>query len=309
MATKDPPLTQAMRITDEEIQRRLDWLEFGEEDEARVRSLHAMAKTHRDHVIDDLYEHFLRFDEVREFFRDASVLEHVKAMQRDYFMRLTEGGYDRDYIEDRLRIGAVHARVGVDVKWYLSAYNHYVRFIGEKILEMHQEEPERALKVFNSLQKIICLDIGLALDTYIFQREKTIRMQQEVIRGPSTPVLRIREGLLLLPVVGVIDSTRALQLTRSLLHRVRDEKARVVVIDVTGVPAIDSQAEDHLLQTVKAAHLIGTKVILTGLSPETAQTLVMVGVSLGAIHTVGDLQGGIEAAEWILGYQVRRLEE
>lgn len=293
-------LRSEMGITDEEIRRRLEWLEFTAEDEKRVKGLRGMAEAYRDEVIDDLYEHFMRFPEVREFFHEPSVLEHVKKMQRDYFLRLTGGDYDRNYMEERLRIGATHERVGVDVKWYLGAYSHYIRFIGEKILEMHQEEPGRALQVFNSLQKIIFMDIGLALDTYFFQREKTIRSQQEAIRKLSTPALLLKEGLLLLPLVGGIDSARAQDLTSSLLHRIQATKARVAVVDVTGVPAIDSQVANHLLQTVRAARLMGCRAILTGLSAETSQTLVALGVDLREVQTIGELQAGIREADQML---------
>jgi rsbT co-antagonist protein RsbR len=308
MATRHPREHQYLRemgITDEEIARRKEWLEFTEEDEANVRSLSGIAEQYKDEVIEDLYRHFLAFPEVAAFFDEESVLEHVKAMQRDYFVRLTGGEYDRDYVEDRLKIGAVHERVGVGVKWYLGAYNHYIRFIGEKIFELHADDPERAMRLYMSLQKIIYLDIGLAIDTYIFQRERTIRMQQEALQELSTPVLQLRDGLLLLPLVGAIDSQRAMQVTTNLLNRIRDSRAQVVVLDVTGVPAIDTQVANHLMQTVDAARLMGADTILTGLSAELAQTIVTLGVTLGRIQTVGDLQGGIELAERSLGYDVR----
>lgn len=303
MAPRKEPDHAYMRelgITEDELRRRKEWLEFTPEDEARITSLHDMAERYQNDIIEDLYEHFLAFPEVRAFFTEESILQHVKAMQRDYFLRLTGGNYDAAYIENRLNIGAVHERVGVDVKWYLGAYNHYVRFIGRKIYEMYPDNPQRALEAFASLTKIIYLDIGLAIDMYIYQRERTIRAQQEAIRELSTPVLQLREGLLLLPIVGAIDSHRARQITTSLLRAIRDNRARVVVLDVTGVPAMDSAVANHLVQTVDAARLMGAQAIMTGLSPEIAQTLATLGVTLGQVHTLGDLQGGIEAAEHIL---------
>jgi rsbT co-antagonist protein RsbR len=139
---------------------------------------------------------------------------------------------------------------------------------------------------------------------FVQQRERIIRDQQEAIRELSTPVLQVRERLLILPIIGVIDPQRARQLTEQLLRGIRATRAKVVVIDITGVAAMDASVANHLVQTVEAARLLGAMVIVTGLSPEIAQTLVNIGVDLGKMNTVGDLQGGIEEAERLLGYKV-----
>ncbi|HEV2500089.1 MAG TPA: STAS domain-containing protein [Terriglobia bacterium] len=139
---------------------------------------------------------------------------------------------------------------------------------------------------------------------FVQERERIIREQQEAIRELSTPVLQVRERLLILPIIGAIDPQRARQLTEQLLRGIRTNRARVVVIDITGVAALDSSVANHLVQTVEASRLLGATVIVTGLSPEIAQTLVTIGVDLGKMNTVGDLQGGIEEAERLLGYKV-----
>jgi len=144
---------------------------------------------------------------------------------------------------------------------------------------------------------------------FVQERERVIREQQEAIRVLSTPVLQVRERLLILPIIGVIDPQRARQLTEQLLRGIRTNRAKVVVIDITGVPVMDATVANHLVQTVEAARLLGATVIITGLSPEIAQTLVTIGVDLGKMNTVGDLQGGIEEAERALGYKVVELSE
>ena len=144
---------------------------------------------------------------------------------------------------------------------------------------------------------------------FVQERERIIREQQEAIRELSTPVLQVRERLLILPIIGVIDPQRARQLTEQLLRGIRTNRAKVVVLDITGVPYIDSPVANHLVQTVEAARLLGATVIVTGLSPEIAQTLVNIWVDLGKMNTVGDLQGGIEEAERLLGYKVVLMQE
>ncbi len=142
---------------------------------------------------------------------------------------------------------------------------------------------------------------------FVQERERIIREQQEAIRELSTPVLQVRERLLILPIIGVIDPQRARQLTEQLLRGIRTNRAKVVVIDITGVAAMDATVANHLVQTVEASRLLGAIVIVTGLSPEIAQTLVTIGVDLGKMTTVGDLQGGIEEAERLLGYKVLQI--
>jgi rsbT co-antagonist protein RsbR len=144
---------------------------------------------------------------------------------------------------------------------------------------------------------------------FVQERERVIREQQEAIRILSTPVLQVRERLLILPIIGVIDPQRARQLTEQLLRGIRANRAKVVVIDITGVPVMDATVANHLVQTVEAARLLGATVIITGLSPEIAQTLVTIGVDLGKMNTVGDLQGGIEEAERALGYKIVLMSE
>jgi rsbT co-antagonist protein RsbR len=144
---------------------------------------------------------------------------------------------------------------------------------------------------------------------FVQERERIIRQQQEAIRELSTPVLQVREQLLILPIIGVLDSQRARQVTEQLLRAIRANRAKVVVIDITGVPTIDSTVANHLVQTVDASGLMGASVIITGLSSEIALTLVTIGLDLSKMNAVGDLQGGIEEAERLLGYEVTRTGE
>ena len=158
----------------------------------------------------------------------------------------------------------------------------------------------RILDVYEPAANRIAVTVGVS---FVDERERVIREQQEAIRELSTPVLQVRERLLILPIIGVVDPRRARQLTEQLLSAIQANRARVVVIDVTGVATIDLTVANHLVQTVEAARLMGASAIITGLSSEIAQTLVDLGVDLSMMRTVGDLQGGLEEAERLLGYR------
>jgi rsbT co-antagonist protein RsbR len=298
----DTAVADEMEITEHEIGRRKAFLEFCADDVEALKALTDVARRYADPVIEDMYRHFLSFDETREFFKDPRVLERVKQLQKEYFLRLTDGDYGRDYVANRLRIGTVHEHINLAPKWYLGAYNFYLRAVAARLAEAFSRDSAKALSTFLSLMKLVFMDIGLAVDTYIHARESTMRKQQEAIRELSTPVLQIRDRLLLLPIIGVIDSLRGQLITESLLRSIRASRAKAVVMDITGVATIDSRVANHLIQTVTAARLMGATVIVTGLSAEVAQSLVALGIDLARLNTVGDLQGGIEEGERLLGY-------
>jgi rsbT co-antagonist protein RsbR len=214
------------------------------------------------------------------------------------------------------------------------ALQHYAQDLSERIIP-RGVETEEVISIVLLLRDVLARslfekyhkDFGLlnrVLDAYepaanrianmvavsfVQERERVIRDQQEAIRELSTPVLQVRERLLILPIIGILDDARARQLTEQLLRGIRAHRAKVVVIDITGVPDVDEGVANSLVQTVDASKLMGASVIITGLSSEIAETLVTIGVDLSKMDTVGDLQEGIEEAERLLGFQVVRNDD
>ena len=205
-----------------------------------------------------------------------------------YAMRMAERGVLRGMTTEQIIGGLLVLR---DV-YGRSLFRWYQQDINKLYAAMDTYEP-----VANKILAIVAL-------AFIQERERVVRQQQEAIRELSTPVLQVREKMLILPIIGMIDSQRARQLTEQLLIAVKESRAKVVIVDVTGVPAVDSKVANHLLQTIDAARLMGAKAIITGLSPDVAQALVSIGVDVARFNAVGNLQGGIEEADRILGYKL-----
>ncbi len=134
------------------------------------------------------------------------------------------------------------------------------------------------------------------LQRQIHDQAEQIEAQQRAIRELSTPILPLYEGILVLPLVGAIDSFRAGQIMERLLTAIAERQADIVIIDITGVPVIDTAVANYLLQTARAAQLIGAQVILVGIGPEIAQTIVQLGVDLRGIQIGANLQSGVELA-------------
>jgi rsbT co-antagonist protein RsbR len=180
---------------------------------------------------------------------------------------------------------------------------------GRSLAERYRADLARLLAALDVYEPVANKILAIVAMAFLEERERVVLLQQEAIRELSTPVLQVREGLLILPIVGVLDSMRARQLTEQLLRAIRTNRAKAVVVDITGVPVVDSKIANHLLQTVEACRLMGAKVIVSGLSPENAQAIVAIGVDLTGLVTVADLQSGIEQADELVGYRVSKVGE
>lgn len=181
--------------------------------------------------------------------------------------------------------------------------------LARALFAKYQDDAKRLNRVLDTYEPAanrIAVTVGVS---FVEERERVIQEQQQAIRELSTPVLQLRERLLILPIIGALDSARARQLTEQLLGSIQENRARVVVIDITGVATVDRAVANHLVQTVEASRLMGASTILTGLSSEIAQTLVDLGVDLSMMKTVGDLQGGLVEAERLAGYHSGKTED
>jgi anti-anti-sigma factor len=176
--------------------------------------------------------------------------------------------------------------------------------LARSLLDKYHKDFQRLSQALDAFEPATNRIAAIVAASFVGQRERVIGQQQKAIRELSTPVLQVRERLLILPIIGAIDGARAQQLTEQLLRAVRTNRAKVVVVDITGVPDVDSAVANHLIHAVEASRLMGATVIVSGLSSEIAQTLVTLGIDLSTVKAVVDLQGGIEEAEYLLGHKV-----
>jgi len=137
--------------------------------------------------------------------------------------------------------------------------------------------------------------LGRVVSTY-HEMIDTIRKQEVAMLELSTPAIQVWEGVLAVPLIGTIDSVRAAQLTENLLKKIVETQSSIIIIDITGVPIVDTQVANNLIKTVQAARLLGADSILVGITPYVAQTLVHLGIDLGTIHTRSTLRSGLEYA-------------
>ncbi|WP_246487484.1 EAL domain-containing protein [Ferrigenium kumadai] len=171
-----PSLLAEIGIDDDEITQRQAFLSFDEHDAAMLQSLHGILEGQRERLIEAFYDHLQLFPEIRPLLGDEAKLARMKQSQMTYFSQLTEGRYDRAYVENRLHIGVVHQRVGLTPKWYMSAYCKYLSEVMPLVLEHHADSPRLALDACRALLKVVFFDMGLALDTYFHAEHKALTL-------------------------------------------------------------------------------------------------------------------------------------
>jgi rsbT co-antagonist protein RsbR len=246
----------------------------------------------------------------------ADRIEPYVSMPREQLAQLVGaalGGFQRDLADGTTtqfadywrRISGVRAQEGSRIDDLLRIF-----ILGESVINVHMlgalgAEAEARAWWFQKSHSILFSGVVALTEVFINAHEQLIHEQAARIRELSTPIIPVHTGVLVLPLVGAIDSYRAGQIMEALLEGIGREQADVVIIDITGVPMVDTGVGNYLLQAARAARLLGSRVVLVGISAEIAQTIVQLGVDLSDITTHADLQAGIAYALGTLGLEIR----
>lgn len=278
-------------------------LHLSETDKDNLRSFWAVYREKYEEISEKIAVHIANNSAYRQMYDLSSVQTDGRTSIERMQVAFEQNNW-QPYVEYLYNVGSHYARIGVNLATWFSLL-HEIRSIQVPyVIDAYKSDTDTLTDAMNGMSKYLEISMAAIGDSYVQAKEQIILKQREAILELSTPVLPLVDGLLIMPIVGVVDTHRAQQLTQVLLHAIRDHRARIAVMDITGVPIVDSRVANHLIQSVDAARLMGAKVILTGLSPEVAQALVTVGVNLESISTRGDLQSGIEAAYGQLHYRI-----
>ena len=204
----------------------------------------------------------------------------------------------RAFLNEISRARAVKGYTPMENATYiLSLRNTLLPLLAEE-LEGDADALVREMNFFTRL-----LDkMGLVMvENFIRSREETIRQQREDMMELSTPVIKVWDKILTLPIIGTLDSRRAQLMTESLLQKIVDTNSTIAILDITGVKTMDTLVANHLIKTVTAARLMGARCILTGVSAPIAQTMVQLGIDLSQITTRAQMSDGIKLALELTG--------
>ena len=190
---------------------------------------------------------------------------------------------------------------------------NYIFTLKDALLKVLSEEiPENSSKLYHSSIRISKFidNIGiLSFETFITGREDVISQQSDEMAELSTPVIRVWNGILAMPIIGTLDSARTQIVMENLLQGIVDTGSSIAILDISGVPAVDSLVAQHLIKTVNATRLMGAECIISGIRPEIAQTVVHLGIDLSQMITKATLESALKFAFNTLQLEVRRIQK
>ena len=188
----------------------------------------------------------------------------------------------------------------------------YVYSLKDAVLSiLHQEIKDPQELYVQALKLIRVIDnlVVFTFESFIKGREEVILRQTDEIAEISTPVIRVWDGILALPIIGTLDSARTQIVMESLLQEIVESSSSIAILDISGVPAVDSLVAQHLIKTVSATRLMGAECIISGIRPEIAQTVVHLGIDLSGVITKSTLASALKTAFIMMELQVTKKQQ
>lgn len=246
--------------------------------------------------------------ELRLFFDPDDPQQVARGRElREVLRRGLEARGLSEYLDMAHELARQLAAQGVRFHTLVSLLTRFIPLLHSVLVEAYGHDKTRLVRALNGLHRLNAAAISAAGTEYAEVRESLLQQEyRRMLRELSVPVVPVWQGVLVVPLVGILDSARAREMTQTLLDAVVRERARVVILDITGVPTVDTQVADYLIRALKAARLLGTHGVLVGIRPAIAQTLVRLGVDLQDVHTEADLESGLQHAFRTLGYRIVR---
>lgn len=291
--------TPSLPVDAADIARRLEIVGFQDDDRERVRALAPVIVPAAEELADLFFAALARMPGAAGLLDDARALGRARALKVAHLRAMMEGTYGVDYVVQRLALARIYAAAGIAPHVFIGAFHELLHAIGLRIMQSPGDHLEHFAR-FKSLKQVAFFDLGLIIDAIVHQGEQVIRRQAAAIRALSTPMFVIRDGVVVAPIVGDVDDERAQTLVAALLAAVRAHRAQVAIIDVTGVPDVDSRVAGYFMQMARTARLLGAAFVFTGISAEVAGTMIRLGVDLSDVATLTDLREGIAHAEHLL---------
>lgn len=183
MGTTGQTLMEQLRITAREIERRKEYLNFGEEDRIHLVELREVVSDHIEEVVETFYQKILPFNEMDRVIGDAETLRRLKNHQRHYILTLFDGQYDEDYVHSRLRVGVVHKRIGLDPKFYVSAIHNLSTTLRNIVTRNFAGNCNACVQNLSAIEKILMFDLSLTFDTYINSLMDEARRSREELEN------------------------------------------------------------------------------------------------------------------------------
>jgi rsbT co-antagonist protein RsbR len=280
------------KLNDSRLSRLLELYSISGEDIEKIHSYGDIVVPRLDEFVNLFYGWLKNQSEFEEFFPDAETLAYVQKMSRGYWEEFFRPQLDDDYFDKRYKIGESHARIGLPLTIYFAAMHRSLKLFTEDLYD-DSLSLEDYLAAMRAVSKLIHLDTGLVVDTYSSITSEAMAAQSRTLMEMSTPVTQIWDGVLFLPIVGIVDSKRAQEIMNATLIKISQTQSRAFIMDISGVAVVDTAVANYLIKVTKATRLMGCECTISGLSPAIAQTIVELGIDVGKVMTTATMQDAL----------------
>lgn len=263
----------------------------------RVHKLGQHVESNMDQFIERLYDYFKEVlgPDYDIHFPDSATVARAQSAARRSWFEFFQSNWDDAYIQSRERIGEVHAQLQIEPRHYLAAMNKAID-LWTDLLPSNALTKKELPEALGSLRRVIQAEGALVVDVYSRRTGEVIAQQSRAMIDMSTPIAAIWDGVLMLPIVGIVDSQRAEDIMQRMLEKIAEKEASIFILDISGVAVVDTAVANHLIRMTKAARLMGCESIVSGLSPSVARTIVELGIEVGDMRTTGTLQDALSIA-------------
>ena len=264
-------------------------------DLVRIRNFGHIVLPRVDESIERFYDWMRTTPEFDRYFSDPDKLTGVQALQRKYWVRFFEAQVDDEYIARRRTVGEAHARIGLDLQSYFAGMNMTLSVFTEELYDGSLDPAEYATSV-KAVTKLLHLDTALVVESFSAVTRRQLDEQSRAMMEMSTPVTALWEDILMLPIVGIIDSRRARDVMGAMLAKIAETRSSVIILDISGVAVVDTAVANNLIKITKATRLMGCECLISGVSPAIAQTIVELGIDVGDVKTTSTLRDALADA-------------
>jgi rsbT co-antagonist protein RsbR len=278
----------------------LEKFDITPQDVDNIRQAGSILAPQLESFVEQWYVWLRQQPEYLQFFPDTDNVGRVSKLQTRHWQEFFTAEVNDFYIARRTHIGAVHAHIELPNDIYFAGVSMTFQMFVER-LRTANTPADTVLDMVMSINKLLKLDTFLVIDTISRIARERIADHSRAMLEMSTPVTPIWEGILLLPLVGIIDTTRTAEIMNKTLTKIAESRSKVFVLDISGVASVDTSVANQLIKITKATRLMGCESIISGVSPSIARTMVELGVSIGEVRTTATLRDAFELALRAIG--------
>jgi rsbT co-antagonist protein RsbR len=242
-------------------------------------------------LIDRFYLWMEKYPHVMAFFKSESIMNHVKQSQITYWERLLQGTIDEDYLMDRRRIGEIHARIGLPLMIYIAGVSMMYEVLSGNLLRLLKTK-DQSMDLSQAMANVLHMDAGLICQAFSDKLEE----QNSLVLESSTPIAEVWDGILLLPIVGIVDNKRSNDILEEVLESIKNSKAKDIIVDVSGVGVVDMAVANLMINLAQATALMGCCTTVSGISPSITKLIVNAGIQTNDMKTTFTMMDALSSA-------------